>query len=215
MALLKGAIVSHTLAKEMITDLQAVHSPFEKLGYNLDYPQLWYREHGEWTEYPHEEGDVYLLIRAFGNFWATSNFTAPFDGVVVMTSGWGAPLPEGWNEDDDFTPSKAELKERIGLYYGAGKGGSLSSVICFESGKVLDDGNGTGSLFHAMEWLGFSLYKREWAQGVFDNFQAELKEAALAGEDVDSDHLTKWYAERVRSLLVMTGNAPEEETPFL
>lgn len=215
MALLKGAIVSHTFAKEMITDLQVVHSPFEKFGYELEYPQLWYREHGEWTEYPHEEGDVYLLIRAFGNFWATSHFTAPFDGVVVLTTGWGAPLPEGWSEDDDFLPSKAEQKERIGLYYGAGKGGSLSSVICFESGKVLDDGNGTGSLFHAMEWLGFSLYKREWAQGVFDNFQTELKLAAAAGDDVDDDHLCKWYAERVRSLLVMTGNAPEEETPFL
>jgi hypothetical protein len=216
---MKGAVVSHTLAKELITDLRAVHSPFEKLNYDLDYPQLWYREHGEWTEYPHEEGDIYLLIRAFGNFWATSHFVSPLEGVVVMTTGWGAPLPQDWEENDETPPpSQSPDRQRIGLYYGAGRGGSLSSVICFESGQVLDEGNGTGSLFHAMEWLGFSLYKREWAQGVFDNFQAELKAAQAAGaDDLDGEngYLTRWYSERVRCLLEMTGNAPEAETPFL
>lgn len=199
-----------TQAEIIVKELVEVHSPFMRNGFNLDYPQIWYRENGEWTEYPHQIDDPYLLIRSFGLQFLNDGEPATLDAVVLLVSGWGAPVPMGMSLEEMGRPSESDGAERVGVYYGVARDSSVSCRVFFASGDEIGGQGFDGDLAVACEWLGMSLWKREWASGVLDLFRQERRAAVDAGFDDLEEGRAKYYAERVAHLLDMVGHGTSD-----
>lgn len=210
-ALTKGAGVE-TLAEKYVREFAGMADLFGDTQFDLDYPELYERRNAEWVAVPHTFKDVYELTRFYaGRHQLSKGVDDELEAVVLVTCGWGAPL----NDDGEVgcAPSEHPKRRRLSLLYGAGRDGSLFSVMMFQDGDEVAGASGLGALYEAMETVGVSAWKREWVFGLFNNYaayKAALDHVAGADDDATNDleeNLIEWYAHRVAYLMEVLGHS--------
>ena len=97
-----------------------------------------------------KSGDVYGLLE--GPKLRTS--TEFYDVIIVITSGWAAPIENDSLSEDNVPPSKHPEKKRIELHIALDKNSFMAcSILFIEEGKVVSaeyDTTGTGPLADAV-----------------------------------------------------------------
>ena len=175
--------------------------------FDFDYPSLWVREKGEWTEFPHVMEDVYALIQTFASSYQKVTTEPAIDAIVVITCGWGAPMPED-NNLDGFAPSRSAERERVNVSLCMTAEGSQGSRLAFSNDKEPVFGliGVTGDLATASEYLGASVWKKRWVRGVFFEFAA-LRSQVESGQldNTTPEEVTEHYAHRLANLMRFLG----------
>jgi hypothetical protein len=172
---------------------------------DLNYPQIWRLDAGEWVEYPNKDGDVYTAIFNFSNRHQFSIGKPVGDAFVVRTVGYGAPLGED-GKVGDVPPSQHPLRFRVALDICAEPSGSIGSRLsCHggdKDGEVLDDtGMATGALAEAVDLAAF----RVWGRAFTSSLIADYADNADNKEDEEVQHL----AHRVARFLDALGAEDE------
>jgi hypothetical protein len=178
--------------------------------FDLDYPALWVREKGEWTEFPHASEDVYALIQMFASSYQKATTEPAIDAVIVITCGWGAPMPEDDNLDG-YSPSHSPQRERVNVSLSMTREGSQGSRLEFSNDKEPIYGliGVSGDLATASEYLGVSVWKKRWVRGVFFEFAAIRSQVETGQlEGTTPEEVTKHYAERLANLMRFLGVDP-------
>lgn len=209
----KGQIVK-TLAEQHTQSFMALRDSIQRDGgvnfYDLDYPGLYELRDGEWVEYPHNYGDIYILIRAYANTARRDNTSSSVQALALVTSGWASRLPEGHDVFDDSieltAPSKSPDRMRCSMVYGLARDGSVFSFLDIQDTETTTDSYGRGQLLDACEFLGLSVWKREWALGLLSWYSAVQAEAHAAGDDLEPQ-VVRWFAERLATIQEMLGHA--------
>lgn len=95
--------------------------------------------------------DVYALLES-AKLRTSTEF---YDVIIIITSGWAAPIEDDSLSEDSLPPSKHPKKRRIELHIALDKNSSMAcSILFLENGKVVDteyDTTGTGPLADAVK----------------------------------------------------------------
>ena len=113
--------------------------------HELTAAQLWAVKKDDTFHFLTAHPDVYDLLE-------TKFDLSPYNGVIIHTTGWAAPLDE--NGEPEGAPSKHSLRRRVALA-ACVTSSSVGSALSFvdDSEMILDPGSATGSLAEAL--LGF------------------------------------------------------------
>ncbi len=97
-----------------------------------------------------KSGDVYGLLDSA----KIKMSTELYDVIIVVTSGWAAPIEDDSLTEDNVPPSKHPMKKRIELHIALDKNSFMAcSILFIEDGKVVNaeyDTTGTGPLADAI-----------------------------------------------------------------
>lgn len=135
-------------------------------GYKMKYPQLWERYGNEWVEFPHENNDVYGMMMNYAVERDRLPADLSPDGFVIVTTGWGAPLPkDGEQPPIGWRPSDSTEKERVAVGMFVARDGSQMSEIRFEratESEPMREPYGSGELAQAVDRCAYILWGVEF-----------------------------------------------------
>jgi hypothetical protein len=136
-------LIDKEIAKLSLTDkyCYALGADLNKLEGEIQSIELYEIEKSE---------DVYGLLE--GAKLRTS--TEFYDVIIVITSGWAAPIEDDSLSEDNVPPSKHPGRRRVELHIALDKNSSMAcSILFMEEGKVVNteyDTTGTGPLADAV-----------------------------------------------------------------